>query len=258
MKFKNFTFDAQTKNIFQKSKFAATKAQEKQFERSLRKIAKATGNIIEAFTVGATITDPKAMMKILNDYSKLLTPWAKLQSQKLLGETLKRINSDKLYKEQSKKMGSLISKEINETETGFLTMNLMNEQVELIKSIPLEAGERAQKLAIENLSGSRRAEEIAAELRKTTKVTENRAVLIARTETARANTYLNLARATSIGSKKYIWRTSGDADVRESHKKMNGKEFFWNKPPTLEDGMTGHPGTFPNCRCYAEPILEDE
>ncbi|MGN5479510.1 phage minor head protein [Cupriavidus basilensis] len=58
----------------------------------------------------------------------------------------------------------------------------------------------------------------------------------------------------SIGSPGYFWRTSGDKDVRDSHRDMEGKFVEWDKPPTL-DGMTGHAGCFPNCRCYPEPAL---
>jgi len=66
-----------------------------------------------------------------------------------------------------------------------------------------------------------------------------------------------------VGSSQYRWHNSGDEAVRESHKyyhgrKMQGQIFSWDKPPTLSDGMTGHPGTFPRCRCFAEPVFDDE
>lgn len=240
-----------------KSKFSPSRAIEKEFERALKKIARASGTLVEHHIDGDKIVDPKGMAKALSDYSRLLTPWAKNQSKKLLMSTLKRMNSDKLYREQAKKIGQMLSSEVFESEIGLVTQSLINEQVNLITSIPIEAGERAQKLVLEALTDGRRADEIASELMKTTEVTESRAKLIARTETARVNTMLNLARATSVGSTQYRWVTSGDAAVRPSHKKMNGKVFDWDDPPTLSDGTTGHPGTFPNCRCYAEPILPE-
>jgi SPP1 gp7 family putative phage head morphogenesis protein len=241
-----------------KSKFSPSRAIEKEFERALKKIARASGKLVEKHVDGSKLKNPAAMKKALEAYSRTLTPWAKNQAKNFLGRTLKRLNSDKAYREQSKKIGKLLSEELFESENGLITQTLINEQVELITSIPIEAGERAQKLVLEGLAGSRRADEIASELMKTTEVTESRARLIARTETARANTMLNLARATSVGSTQYRWVTSGDSDVRPSHKKMNGKVFDWDSPPTLSDGTSGHPGTFPNCRCYAEPILPDE
>jgi SPP1 gp7 family putative phage head morphogenesis protein len=252
--FKKFTLDAKKEKT---SKFSPSRAAENEFVRSLKKIAKASGHIVEHHVDGHQIVNEPAMKKALADYSRAVTPWAKRQSQKLLGATLKRINSDKSYREHAKRIGKVLSEELFERENGLVVMSLLNEQVNLIQSIPLEAGERAQKLAMEAVAGGRRADEIASELMKTTEVTEARAKLIARTETARANTALNLARATEVGSTQYTWVTSGDASVRDSHKKMNGKVFEWDNPPTLSDGETGHPGTFPNCRCYAEPILPD-
>ena len=35
---------------------------------------------------------------------------------------------------------------------------------------------------------------------------------------------------------------------------MEGKFVSWDSPPTL-DGMTGHAGEFPYCRCYPEPVI---
>ncbi|EFO4716945.1 phage head morphogenesis protein, partial [Escherichia coli] len=43
-------------------------------------------------------------------------------------------------------------------------------------------------------------------------------------------------------------------DVRHSHREMEGKFVEWGKPPTL-DGMTGHAGELPNCRCYKEIVF---
>jgi len=260
MKFKSFTKDAKKKT---KSKLEPSRAIEKEFERALKKIARASGGIVEAHVDGHKLVNTEQMKKALKAYSEALTPWAKNQALKLLGDTTKRIKSDKAYKENANKMSKIMSKEIFESETGLISMALVNEQVALIQSIPLEAGERAQRLALEGIASGRRADEIASELMKTTEVTESRAKLIARTETARANTALNLARATSVGSTHYRWRNSGDKAVRDAHEKLHGKKldgqvFAWNKPPTLDDGTTGHPGTFPNCRCYAEPILPKE
>ena len=65
---------------------------------------------------------------------------------------------------------------------------------------------------------------------------------------------LDQARALSIGSNGYIWRTAEDGDVRHSHREMEGKFVEWGRPPTL-DGMTGHAGELPNCRCYKEIVF---
>jgi uncharacterized protein with gpF-like domain len=35
---------------------------------------------------------------------------------------------------------------------------------------------------------------------------------------------------------------------------MDGQFVKWSEPPTL-DGLTGHAGALPNCRCYPEPVV---
>ena len=57
-----------------------------------------------------------------------------------------------------------------------------------------------------------------------------------------------------MGSLGYIWRTARDGDTRPSHRAMEGKFVKWDEPQLL-DGMTGHAGEFPNCRCYPEPVI---
>lgn len=46
----------------------------------------------------------------------------------------------------------------------------------------------------------------------------------------------------------YTWRTAGDDRVRHTHSALEGQVFAWTNAPT-----EGHPGTAPNCRCWAEP-----
>jgi hypothetical protein len=46
----------------------------------------------------------------------------------------------------------------------------------------------------------------------------------------------------------YTWRTTGDDRVRHTHSALEGQVFAWTDAPS-----EGHPGTAPNCRCWAEP-----
>ena len=50
----------------------------------------------------------------------------------------------------------------------------------------------------------------------------------------------------------YTWRTTGDDRVRGTHAALNGRVFSWTSPPEH-----GHPGSEPNCRCWAEPYYGD-
>lgn len=241
---------------------------EREFVSSLRKIARVSGHLVEMhlsplpFSQGNSFSllDEKRMMDALKGYSEKLTPWAMRQSSKLLEQVMR--SNKKAYQNKSKALGLALKMDVAEDKVGRTAAALMFEQVDLIKSIPIEAGLRAQKLALEAVYDGTRADEIAKELMRTTEVTESRAVLIARTETARATASVNQSRALSLGSRQYRWHNSGDGAVRESHrfykgKRLQGMVFSWDDPPTLDDGMRGHPGTFPNCRCFAEGIFYD-
>lgn len=220
----------------------------------MRKIARHVGEIVKGFPPGDPASLP-ALQIALGKYSDLIGPWAKLQAEKMIAEVSNR--DAKAWAETATQMAGALRRELQNAPTGAMLQGFLNEQVALIKSLPTEAAQRVHHLTMEGLTSSARAGEIATEIMRSGEVTKSRANLIARTEVARTASGLTMARAQHVGSDGYIWRTSEDSDVRASHKKMAGKFVKWNDPPTL-DGMTGHAGMFPNCRCYPEPVLPDE
>lgn len=270
---RSLTFDAK-KTI--KGKFKPNASAERDFYRSLKKVARASGHIVETH-VGRTRVptvevmhpnDLAAMQASLNEYAEKLGPWAARQSAKLLEQVQK--SNKRAYAQKSKAIGSALKLGIADKDVGDVALKLLEEQVALIKSIPIEAGRRAQKIALEAVLAGTRAEanadtiaELQKELNLSTEVATTRALLISRTETARATAAINQSRAMAVGSGQYRWHNSGDEAVRHSHriykgKPIQGRIFSWDSPPTLSDGMKGHPGTFPNCRCFAEPVFTDE
>jgi len=258
------TLDAKTL----RGNFKPSTAAEKEFYRQLKKVAIVSGHIIDQHANGAFLKNEKEMQRELDRYAKKIEPWASRQALKMLQKVQ---NSNKrAYTQKSKAIGKALKTGIADNDIGELTLALLNEQVGLITSIPTEAGLRAQKIAYEAFFTGSRANvtaesiaELAKEMGASTDVAISRAYLIARTETARANAVINQQRAMNVGSLQYRWHNSGDGAVRESHRiykgqRLQGMIFSWDNPPTLDDGMKGHPGTFPNCRCFAEPIFLEE
>jgi len=105
---------------------------------------------------------------------------------------------------------------------------------------------------------------VLAQIRDQVGKTKANLRLIARDQVSKLNGQLTELRQTSVGIEKYTWRTSMDERVRgrpggrypgasPSHWAHEGEVFEWAKPPA----DTGHPGNDFQCRCYAEPILED-
>lgn len=235
--------------------FKPSTSAEVQFARALRKVAKVSGHMVEAHIQGDKIEREPEMQAALKAYSKLIDPWARRQAKKMLERVSK--SNRKAYAKKSKEMAVLLDLNVGQRNVGQIAATLMAEQVGLIKSIPIRAGERAQKLSMQAVYEGKRASEVAEELSKSTSVSESQAMLIARTEVARANASFTEARASSVGATWYIWRTIMDGAERDSHAKMNGEHVKYSEPPTLSDGTTGHAGTFPNCRCYQDVQFDD-
>lgn len=85
---------------------------------------------------------------------------------------------------------------------------------------------------------------------------ENKARMLARDQLGKLNAQITRARQSRLGINRYTWRTSRDERVRQTHAALEGQVFYWN----AADGDVpdvGHPGVDYNCRCWAEPMLED-
>jgi SPP1 gp7 family putative phage head morphogenesis protein len=127
--------------------------------------------------------------------------------------------------------------------------------VALIRTIPERYFSEIEKLTLDAVEQGRRWESLAEDLQDRFDVSESRAQLIARDQVGKFYGSLAEARQTELGISSYIWRTVGDNRVREEHEDRNGEEFEWDDPPDEEPG-DGHPGQPVNCRCWAEPNLQ--
>lgn len=213
------------------------------------------GAIVEGSYDGSndSVTD---IMDRLERYADLIDPWSEAVSKRLIS-TLE-IADDAMWRERSYRISAGL-RDLMADSQGQVTRSIIDEQVKLFKSLPLQAADRVYDIhnqAIEAVVSGKRSSTLKQEIMRTGEVTEARARTIARTEVGRASTAITQARSTAIGSRGYIWRTADDSDVRHSHKQMEGKYVDWSKPPTL-DGMTGHAGQFPNCRCYCEIVVPE-
>lgn len=232
---------------------------ESSYNTRLRQVAKQVGAIVKGFAPNGVLPLSRKgeLIKALDDYARLIGPWARSVAEYMVADVARR--NAKAWREQGAEIGRALRAEIEQAPTGAIYQQLMAEQVDLITSLPREAAERINKLTTESMLTGERAEgSVMEEIMRTGLVTENRARMIARTEVSRAATTLTQARASYAGSEGYIWRTIGDLDVRDTHRKMNGKFVRWDSPPKTDPGLEPyHAGAGPNCRCYPEPIFPD-
>jgi SPP1 gp7 family putative phage head morphogenesis protein len=238
-----------------KADWARARKAEVQYGSQLRKIARVVAEIIRGFSPDED-GFASQVSAALNRYAEMVEPWARSVAKRMMFEVASR--TDKEWRKVSAEMGGIVRAQFSAPdEIGLRFRELLESQVGLIQSIPRDAAVRVHEQVAEGVIEGKRFTEIAKQIQADAGVSKSKATLIARTETGRVTSVLLQARAESVGSETYIWRTARDADVRPSHKVLEGKVFRWDDPPECDPGHYANPGCIWNCRCYAEPILKD-
>lgn len=209
---------------------------------------------------GFDVNDPRTyplMAASLNEYANTLHHWAQNAAGRIITDVALR--DEKTWLIYAKDLSRGVREQIRNTDTGAVYQQLLNEQVRLITSLPLEAAQRIHDLSTRSIIEGNRSSEIAGLIMATGRVTRSRANTIARTEVSRASTLFTEARALNLGSEGYTWRTSDDGDVRKDHEVLNGKFIYWSNPPIVDkkSGRKAHAGCDINCRCYPEPSIPE-
>lgn len=143
--------------------------------------------------------------------------------------------------------------------------------IQLINSIPQKYFSEIQRMTVASISGQQKFEGgLTQAIQDLTATTRKRAKIIARDQSAKSISVFTALRTTNLGIKKYIWRTSKDRRVagnpnglypdvnprskaHGNHWKREGKVFEYAKPPP-----DGNPGQSILCRCWAEPLIEED
>ena len=221
---------------------------ERRFARQLRKIAYHVADIVRAVPEAdlADLTGWPDLEATLARYAEVIGPWARSAAALMLSE----VNRHDLaaWTQLSGDMKRALRDEIDNAPTGFAMRALLADQVTLIKSIPIEAGERVHRWCLEGIADGTRAAKVSKAIQATSDVTAARATCIARTETARTATTLTQVRSEFVGSTHFVWTTAGDVDVRKSHRALNGRAFMWSDPPICDPpAYRALPGAIWNC-----------
>lgn len=232
--------------------FRASRKTERQFTKRLNMVAEKIGQIVRDMADGS-LASAIRIGRLMAVYSETISPWAEAVVARMHKEVVAR--DQKQWEAYAAEMGRGLRQELSRAPAGEAVSRLMAEQVTLIKSMPIEAARRVHELTMQNVTEGIRGRSLIDEIMRTGNVTRSRAKLIARTEVARTASLITQARAQHIGCTHYIWRTARDANVRPSHRKLDGRTFDWNSPPECDPGHHAHPGQIWNCRCWAEPVL---
>lgn len=221
-----------------------------QYRKSLQAIA----NQINAIVTGSydgTKASADQISSQLDDYSLLIDDWAEMVGRKMFLQVEREEWNQ--WRSVSEEISIGLRDVMGNTAVGQVANDIVYRQIQLMKSLPIEASDRVrdiQNRAVQAVINGERPDALYQMIMESGDVASSRAKMIARTEIGRATGALTQARALSIGSEGYWWRIEG-AGTRPSHWNMKDKFVRWDNPPTL-DGMTGHAGCLPNCKCWSE------
>lgn len=243
-------------------KSGVTKRLELEYERAIRKIVAkvmpprgSTPDLQKWIDQIFEKTQSPEIHALTNRLAEKMVRWVNIEDARTWREAAARSQRGRmLYRLLQKEMEGPVGRKVGE---------LIAENAVLIRSIPLDAATITTREIMRLQQKGARPETIAKALRvKLPQHTAARVRLIARTESMKASAALTEARATHLGVKAYVWRTSEDQRVRKSHRNLDGVIILYAKPPQPEKLVrerstlgVGQAGEFPNCRCVQLPLL---
>lgn len=171
------------------------------------------------------------------------------------GRRTEKYQGSQLQEQIRKSVG--IEVPLTDPKLGPRLRNWTAENVGLIKSIPGQLLDQVERDVVSGVNNGTRWEVLAKDIEDRFDVTAKRASLIARDQVGKFYGAVQRARQTNLGILSYTWRTSRDERVREGHAEREGETFKWAETPEDVGGGEGHPGQPINCRCTAEPNLEE-
>lgn len=240
-----------------KRRFSPSAKVQASYERALKKITTTIQLIVQGNIEGSgddRIFDEEQTISQLQHYANItLDPWAERTAEYMISY----VDNENIreWKKLAANLGRGVKQEIEQSDVGALLGAMQAEQVNLIKSIPLDAARRVQKISRQALYTGERSTAWIDDILKTGDVSYSAAKRIARTESARASSFLTQVRAEHLGCTEFVWHAVMDGRTRQSHRELNRKSFKYDDPPIV-DGQPLIPGQTYNCRCWHEPIFK--
>lgn len=246
-------------------KFKAWEAR-KHIEASYKSALRKLGNFLSDKILEDDTFD-KVFKKLTHaQQSKPFNQWVQSLAKTFITNTLEE--NARTWRQAARKssQGDMIRNSLEnlmeDTHTGTRVKELVADNAKYIKTIPKDVTQDMTKYMQEQAFKGRRTAYRDADFKKMVgNMTEKHAKVIARTETSKAMSALTQARSEDIGLDWYIWHTSEDVRVRNSHKNMDNVLCRFSDPPAPEELVgeksAGHyqAGNIYNCRCYSAPVV---
>lgn len=165
-----------------------------------------------------------------------------------------RSNQEKLQASFNSAFGFDLPSVINNEGLQPVIDHMTTENVNLIKSIPKQYLDRVKKSIIAGVLNNEQAEDLTKTLSNDYGISQRRARFIARDQVSKINAAISQKRQQNLGVNSYVWSTSMDDRVRETHQEAEGNTYSYDSPPEVTD--YNNPGEDYGCRCVASPIIE--
>lgn len=213
-------------------------------------------------TMDASVTSKakKLMNKLTRKYTQLFKQKAPTFAENMLNGSL--ATSETTLKTSLKKLSGGLTLNTGIVPSGMedAAKAIIQENVALIKSIPVEYLDDVQGAVMRSISAGEGGETIEESLRKYNGISERRVRNIALDQTRKAYNAINKMRMQAVGVKKFEWVHSGGGQhPRQSHMDLNGHIFSFDDLPLKgEEGFINgqYPGQAINCACTMVPVIE--
>jgi SPP1 gp7 family putative phage head morphogenesis protein len=170
-----------------------------------------------------------------------------------------RVASDK--SQRSRALYRLLQGEMR-TATGSAVTRIIQTNASYIRGLPRKVAEQLEDEVLRAQQAGSRPSTVAKLARtRYPQLLRSRVNTISRTEPQKTSLALTQARCEDLNLPFYIWETSEDVRVRDSHRKMNGVVVPWASAPSPESlvGLPSegnyHAGGIYNCRCTQLVVL---
>lgn len=159
-----------------------------------------------------------------------------------------------LVKNYSEIFGKILGIKVSETGSDMsrIVTEAREKNIALVENTGRIYSEQVRRIFTDPSNFGIRYENLRDQLKERGDITESRAELIARDQTLKTLGQITEARQKNAGVGYYIWSTSKDERVRETHQELEGEIFSWDSPPE-----PGHPGQDFQCRCVALPYISE-
>ena len=199
------------------------------------------------------------LVKLASDLQKDMEEFGLYDRIERIAKNTKRTTSREWKKDVKATLGIDLLDDYYEGEFyEELLKKWIEDNVALIKTIPQDTLGEMREVILDGYRNGKLTKDIAKEIQHIYGVEKRHAQFIARDQTAKLNAQISRKQQEDAGVKEYVWSTSGDSRVRDSHRALNNKRFRWDDPPVVDikTGRRCHPGQDYQCRCVALAVFD--